>query len=218
MAKQGVCGSIVLTSSVLGFFAVPGYSAYTAVKHAIRGLAESLRIEFLLYKINVHCYFPATIYSPGFEEEQKSKPELTKIIEGADEGLTPEQCALRLVRGKCNLLSPLFCNVPCMNSFNDDMTLFLGIEKGHVMITSDPIGHLFRNSMRGMSPVSNYILDPIFAAVAPVSSPFLFSLWKPVLIENDEELDCDPGLEENHRIPDQISYTSTQERSHRSFG
>ncbi|KAI9600805.1 hypothetical protein H4Q26_000598 [Puccinia striiformis f. sp. tritici PST-130] len=135
-------GSIVLTSSVLGFFAIPGYSAYTAIKHAIRGLAESLRIEFLLYNINVHCYFPATIYSPGFEEEQKSKPELTKIIEGADEGLTPEDCALRLVRG---------------------------IEKGHVMITSDPIGHLFRNSMRGMSPVSNYILDPIFAAIAPVS-------------------------------------------------
>ncbi|POW03041.1 hypothetical protein PSTT_11372 [Puccinia striiformis] len=99
MAKQGVRGSIVLTSSVLGFFAIPGYSAYTAIKHAIRGLAESLRIEFLLYNINVHCYFPATIYSPGFEEEQKSKPELTKIIEGADEGLTPEDCALRLVRG-----------------------------------------------------------------------------------------------------------------------
>ncbi|KAH9473916.1 hypothetical protein Pst134EA_000972 [Puccinia striiformis f. sp. tritici] len=149
MAKQGVRGSIVLTSSVLGFFAIPGYSAYTAIKHAIRGLAESLRIEFLLYNINVHCYFPATIYSPGFEEEQKSKPELTKIIEGADEGLTPEDCALRLVRG---------------------------IEKGHVMITSDPIGHLFRNSMRGMSPVSNYILDPIFAAIAPIGIP----IWRKI--------------------------------------
>ncbi|KAI9600067.1 hypothetical protein KEM48_000283 [Puccinia striiformis f. sp. tritici PST-130] len=134
-------------AAVLGFFAIPGYSAYTAIKHAIRGLAESLRIEFLLYNINVHCYFPATIYSPGFEEEQKSKPELTKIIEGADEGLTPEDCALRLVRG---------------------------IEKGHVMITSDPIGHLFRNSMRGMSPVSNYILDPIFAAIAPIGIP----IWR----------------------------------------
>jgi 3-dehydrosphinganine reductase len=99
MVKQGVRGSIVLTSSVVGFFAIPGYSAYAAAKHAIRGLAESLRIEFLLYNINVHCYFPATIYSPGFEEEQKSKPELTKILEGADEGLTPEACALRLVNG-----------------------------------------------------------------------------------------------------------------------
>lgn len=149
MVKQGVRGSIVLTSSVVGFFAIPGYSAYAAAKHAIRGLAESLRIEFLLYNINVHCYFPSTIYSPGFEEEQKSKPELTKIIEGADEGLTPEACALRLVNG---------------------------LEKGHVMITSDPIGHLFRNSMRGMSPVSNYILDPIFAAVAPIAIP----IWRKI--------------------------------------
>lgn len=149
MAKQGVRGSIVLTSSVLGFFALPGYSAYTAVKHAVRGLAESLRIEFLLYNINVHCYFPATIYTPGFEEEQKTKPELTKLIEGADEGLPPEECARRLIKG---------------------------LEKGHTMITSDPIGHLFRNSMRGMSPVSNYILDPIFSAVGQIAIP----IWRKI--------------------------------------
>ncbi|MBW0495985.1 hypothetical protein O181_035700 [Austropuccinia psidii MF-1] len=144
MVQQGVQGSIILTSSVIGFIALPGYTAYTATKHAIRGLAESLRLEFLLYNIKVHCYFPATIHTPGFEEEQKCKPELTKTMEGADEGLSPEECARKLVKG---------------------------LEKGHFMITSDPIGHLFRNSMRGISPISNYILDPIFALVAPLAIP-----------------------------------------------
>lgn len=100
MASQGVRGSIVLTSSILGFFALPGYAAYTPAKHAIRGLAETLRAELLMYGISVHAYFPATILSPGYEEEEKCKPQLTKDIEGADGGLTPEQCAERLVKGQ----------------------------------------------------------------------------------------------------------------------
>ena len=52
----------------------------------------------------MHACFPATIYTPGFEEEQKTKPELTKILEGADEGQTPEQvaeiCLRKLEKGQ----------------------------------------------------------------------------------------------------------------------
>ena len=69
------------------------------------GLAETLRSELLLYGISVHAYFPATILSPGFEEENKTKPKITLEIEGADEGLTPAQCAKGLIKGKCLSLS-----------------------------------------------------------------------------------------------------------------
>lgn len=99
MAKEGVKGSIVLTSSVLGFFGIPGYSAYAPIKHALRGLADCLRSELQLYGIRVHCYFPATMFSPGFELEQETKPELTKVIEGPDEGLSSDECAKRLLNG-----------------------------------------------------------------------------------------------------------------------
>lgn len=108
MVKQGLTGgAIVLTSSVLGFFALPGYAAYTPAKHALRGLAETLRVEMLMYDIGVHCYFPATIHSPGFDEEQKCKPELTKNIEGPDEGLSPEEAARRLIKGPSLILGAI---------------------------------------------------------------------------------------------------------------
>ena len=69
MVEHNVRGSVVFVSSVLGLFGLVGYSQYVPTKYAIRGLAESLRNELKAYGINVHCYFPATILTPGFEEE-----------------------------------------------------------------------------------------------------------------------------------------------------
>ena len=64
------------------------------------GLAECLRSEFQLYDISIHAYFPGTILSPGYEEENKTKPAVTKKLEGGDtDGQTPEQCARGLLRG-----------------------------------------------------------------------------------------------------------------------
>lgn len=75
-----------------------GADAFNSV--GMLGLAESLRSELILYGIDVHAYFPATILSPGFDEENKTKPKVTLEIEGADEGLTPAQCAKGLLKGK----------------------------------------------------------------------------------------------------------------------
>lgn len=108
MARNGVVeGKIVLVSSLLGLMSFVGYSQYAPMKYAIRGLAETLRSELILYGISVHAYFPATIFSPGLEEENKTKPKITKEIEGADEGLTPEQCAKGLIKGK-HLIIPRY--------------------------------------------------------------------------------------------------------------
>jgi 3-dehydrosphinganine reductase len=66
----------------------------------------------LQYDIGVHCFFPGTILSPGFEEEQKIKPQITKDIEGIDSGLTPEECAAYLLKGTIRIpttvLNPQF--------------------------------------------------------------------------------------------------------------
>lgn len=99
MVRGGVRGRVVFVSSVLGFMGFVGYAQYSPMKYAIRGLAECLRSELLPHGIHVHAFFPATILSPGYEQENTTKPEVTKAVEGADEGLTPEQCATQLLRG-----------------------------------------------------------------------------------------------------------------------
>jgi 3-dehydrosphinganine reductase len=125
---------IILTSSVVAFYPLAGYNAYSPAKAAIRSLADGLRQECLLYDIDVHACFPATIYTPGFEEEQKSKPELTKILEGADEGQTPEAVA-----------------VACLK----------GLERGDKLVTTTLMGSAMRGSAWGGSPKG--VWDTLFA-------------------------------------------------------
>ena len=69
------------------------------------GLAETLRSELKLYSIDVHIYFPSTIYSPGYEQENKTKPKVTLKIEEADEGMDPDKCAESLLRGTQTLFA-----------------------------------------------------------------------------------------------------------------
>jgi 3-dehydrosphinganine reductase len=111
-------GKIVFVSSVLGYFGMIGYSTYSPGKHAIRGellqgssrlrltthrmfqgLAETLRQELLLYSIDVQIYMPVTMFTTGYEEENKTKPELVLKVEESDKGLTPEEAAEGLYEG-----------------------------------------------------------------------------------------------------------------------
>lgn len=62
-------GKIVFISSVVGLMSFAGYSTYSPTKYAVRGLADTLRNELQRYGINVHIFFPGTIFSPGFETE-----------------------------------------------------------------------------------------------------------------------------------------------------
>lgn len=135
---------IVFTASVLAFIPMAGYNSYTPAKAAMRALADGLRQECLLYDIDVSCCFPATIYSPGFEEEQKTKPELTKILEGADEGQTPEVVAQECVKG---------------------------LERGEEMVVTAFISNILRSGSWGISPrngVLDWLLGGLLATVMGV--------------------------------------------------
>lgn len=72
---------------------LPAYTQLSA------GLAETLRNELILYDIDVHILFPGTIYSPGYVEENKTKPKITLKIEEGDDGLQPDQVAAALLKG-----------------------------------------------------------------------------------------------------------------------
>ncbi|KAJ2080700.1 3-dehydrosphinganine reductase [Coemansia sp. RSA 988] len=144
VAKRMVAGNIkgghiVMVSSVLGLFGLIGYGAYCPAKFAIRGLAEALRVELQAYDINVHCYFPGTIFTPGYDLENLTKPEITKEIEGADDGMTPEKCSAGM---------------------------FKGLDRGEFGITTDPIGMLLRCGSRGVMPNNNFMLDSVFSGLA----------------------------------------------------
>ncbi|KAJ2295714.1 3-dehydrosphinganine reductase [Coemansia sp. RSA 2706] len=138
MIEARVKGRIVMVSSVLGFFGLVGYAGYCPSKFAVRGLAEALRVELLAHGINVHCYFPGTIFTPGYEAENLTKPAVTKDIEGADEGMSPEKCSAGL---------------------------FNGLKRGEFAIATDPIGMLFRCTTRGVMPNNNFVLDSFIAAL-----------------------------------------------------
>jgi 3-dehydrosphinganine reductase len=149
-AAAGVQRKIVFTSSVAAFVNLTGYSTYMASKAAVRGLADTLRQEFLMYDIAVHCVFPATIFSPGFAVEQTIKPEITKVLEGADEGQTCDQVAVASMRG---------------------------LDKGYAMINTELPGNLLRCAMKGPSP-KNGPLDFVFSFVSSLVLPFFLFDWE----------------------------------------
>jgi 3-dehydrosphinganine reductase len=57
---------------------------------------------------------PAGIDSPGFVEEEREKPSVTKKIEESDEQISPEKCAEYLIAGM-SLLPPY---LPTLSTFS----------------------------------------------------------------------------------------------------
>ena len=49
--------------------------------------------------MRVHTIFPGTIYSPGLETENLTKPGITKKLEESDGGQTPEEVAASSIKG-----------------------------------------------------------------------------------------------------------------------
>ncbi|TYZ68338.1 hypothetical protein PybrP1_000723 [[Pythium] brassicae (nom. inval.)] len=99
MVEQGEGGQVVLVSSGLALISWIGYAQYSASKYATRGLADALRNELKLYNIRVSIFYPGNIDSPGFVEEEKTKPAETKTIEGVTELTHPDAVAQSLVDG-----------------------------------------------------------------------------------------------------------------------
>ncbi|KAL7747906.1 3-dehydrosphinganine reductase [Sorochytrium milnesiophthora] len=131
MLENNVHGKIVFVGSTLSFMSFAGYASYAPAKAALRSLADALRHEFL-DRIDVHMYFPGNIDSPGYVEENKVKPEITKKIEGVSDALAPAVTAKAMIAG---------------------------LKSKKFQITSDFITDLARAGTIGASPASNAFLD-----------------------------------------------------------
>ncbi len=92
-------GHAAFVSSVLGFMGLTGYAAYAPTKYAIFGLAETLRHELKPLGVRVSVLFPPDTDTPGFEQENRTKPPETAQLSEAAKLMTPEQVARAFVAG-----------------------------------------------------------------------------------------------------------------------
>ncbi|CAF1778395.1 unnamed protein product [Brassica napus] len=70
-----------------------GYTAYSASKFGLQGLAQALQQEVISHDIHVSLLFPPDTDTPGFEEEQKKRPELTSIIASSSGSMKTREVA-----------------------------------------------------------------------------------------------------------------------------
>lgn len=107
--REAQDGIIVITASQAALMGIYGYSAYSASKFALRGLAETIAMEAKQDGVSVTLALPADTDTPGFERENKEKPEETKIISGSGGLAHPKDVGERIVRDAlaCNFFSVL---------------------------------------------------------------------------------------------------------------
>ena len=99
--RQFGSGRIVLVSSQAGQVGVFGYTSYCATKFALKGFAESLQMELARENIFVTVAYPPDTDTPGFAEENKTKPIETKLINETSALVSAEEVAKRILQSTC---------------------------------------------------------------------------------------------------------------------
>jgi 3-dehydrosphinganine reductase len=102
-------GTIVTTSSMAGVTGVFGYAGYSASKFAVVGFSEALRRELRPHGVHVTTLCPPNTRTPGFDEENKTKPAEVLAAEEKVKTLEPEQVAdylLKVLPAKPNVVIP----------------------------------------------------------------------------------------------------------------
>jgi len=155
MRENQVKGKVIFVSSTLALTAIPGYAPYTPTKWAIRGFADTLESELRLYDITVHHVYPPGMDTPGFKQENLTKPAVTKEIEGAADVFTPQQVAVKLISG---------------------------VERHQYHITVDVITWLLRVVANGTAPRPSLFLEMFILPLLAVSPPPPFSFFFCVLL------------------------------------
>ncbi|KAK8553077.1 hypothetical protein V6N13_141679 [Hibiscus sabdariffa] len=97
--KDSRPASIALMSSQAGQVGIYGYSAYSASKFGLRGLAEALQQELISDDIHISVIYPPDTETPGLEEERKIRPKMTEMIAGSGSVLKAEEVAKKTLDG-----------------------------------------------------------------------------------------------------------------------
>ncbi|EGW33950.1 uncharacterized protein SPAPADRAFT_59342 [Spathaspora passalidarum NRRL Y-27907] len=150
LEKENKHRHVILFSSVVSFYPFIGYSQYAPMKAAIQSLSIVLRQELAPYNYRVSCIFPGNFQSEGYEQEQLTKPEITKKIEGSSHAIPGEECADLII---------------------DQLS------KGYDTVTTDFIGWLLGCSVLGVLPRQwgffQIIVSFLFSIFAPLANWFV---------------------------------------------
>jgi 3-dehydrosphinganine reductase len=161
--KEQLPRHFIMTSSVVAFCGVAGYSPYSPSKSALRSLADTLRSELNLYngsrlhassplygspETKIHIVLPGTITSPGFVEENKTKHPVTHLLEEGDPVQNEDEVAVASVNA---------------------------LENGSYMITTQMLSHAMRVSSLGGSPRNGLfgIRDMVFSWLTAIAWLFI---------------------------------------------
>jgi 3-dehydrosphinganine reductase len=139
---------LIFTSSVVAFFPIVGYGPYSPAKAALRSLADTLVQELQLYpqNVKVHVVYPSSIQSPGFDRENITKPDITKIIEDGDPVQIPDVVAAKSIKG---------------------------LERGKSAVTIAFLGDIMKISALGSSPRDNWLVETILSLIVPIAMLFV---------------------------------------------
>ncbi|KAF2729784.1 3-ketosphinganine reductase-like protein [Polyplosphaeria fusca] len=153
----------IMTSSGAAFYSPAGYNPYGPAKCALRGLADGLRQEMLMYNgarrsnkktsqapapfdIKVQIVFPGTIKSPGFETENQTKHQITHLIEAEDPVQTEVEAATAAMKG---------------------------LESGKFMTQTNWLTELMRLSAISGSPRDNIVKDTVGQWITSIAWLFI---------------------------------------------
>ncbi|KAJ7980099.1 3-dehydrosphinganine reductase [Quillaja saponaria] len=129
--KDGGPASIALMSSQAGQVGIYGYTAYSASKFGLRGLAEALQHEVIEDNIHVSLIFPPDTETPGLLEENKKRPQLTSIIAASSSAMKADEVAKKA---------------------------FIGIKSGSFIIPCNFVGFLAGMATAGLSPQRSFFM------------------------------------------------------------
>ncbi|MGZ4107287.1 MAG: SDR family NAD(P)-dependent oxidoreductase [Tumebacillaceae bacterium] len=96
-------GRIMIVSSMAGLSGIAGFTAYSASKFALRGLAESLHMELNeTYNISVSLCNPPDVNTPMLAKENLIKPKECRLISEGSGTFEAEQIANDMVEALKN--------------------------------------------------------------------------------------------------------------------
>jgi len=88
---------LVLISSGAAFSGLYGYSSYGPTKFAVRGLAESLRVELKPRNVSVTIAFPGDTDTPQLQAELKTRPQVTSQLASSSGVMSPDVVAKGII-------------------------------------------------------------------------------------------------------------------------
>ncbi len=103
-------GTIVMISSFAGLLGVYGYGAYSPSKFAVRGLAETLRMELKPHGVHVAAVYPSDVDTPMLAAENELKPPETFAVSGNARMQSTDQVVDAILRGVRRRQATILCD------------------------------------------------------------------------------------------------------------